>query len=226
MFLQIPKFNPLRRGVFAYFSCLRLFFDVEPPHGHDVGHEGDGLDDHARIRAREDVIREPERRIGQIEQARAAHIARPERDRRHAHGDAGQQTPRSVPCEDGVDDVQHQKRPQPRVALGPFAVVKIKHDAARKRQDVDGRGGRRAEQTVMHDPHQAGGGLRGEDDAAVVELHRGKYDQAAEQPQRLIEPETHRHTPFLLAGKSIVTQPRGKSNPSCAIFRSPAWYRP
>jgi len=42
-------------------SRLRLLFDIEPPHGHDVGHEGDGLDDHARIRARKDVIREPER---------------------------------------------------------------------------------------------------------------------------------------------------------------------
>ena len=79
---KLPAFG---RGVFAYFLCLRLFFDVKPPHGDGVGHEGDGLDDHARVRAREDVIREPERRIGQVKQARAAHVARPERDRRHAH---------------------------------------------------------------------------------------------------------------------------------------------
>ena len=56
----------------AEFSCLRLLFDVEPPHGDGVGHEGDGLNDHARVRAREDVIREPERRIGQVKQTRAA----------------------------------------------------------------------------------------------------------------------------------------------------------
>lgn len=182
----------------AEFSCLRLLFNVEPPHGDDVGHEGNGLDDHARIRAREDVIREPERRIGQIEQARAAHIARPERDGRHAHGDAGQQTHRPVPCEDGVDDVQRQKRPQPRAALGPLAVVEVKHNAARKRQNVDGRGSHRAEQPIVDDPHQAGDRLRGEDDAAVIELHRDKHDQAAEQTQRLVEPEIHVPHPFFL----------------------------
>ena len=71
----------------------------------------------------------------------------------------------------------------------------------------------------MHDPHQAGGGLRGEDDAAVIELYRSKHDQAAEQTQRLVEPETHVPTPFLPAGKRIVTQTRGKGKPSHAIFR-------
>ena len=192
--------------------------DVEPPHGDDVGHESDGLDDHARVRAREDIIREPERRVGQIEDARAAHIPRPERDGRHAHGDARQQAHRPSPREDGVDHVQRQKRPQPCAALRPLPVVKIKHDAARERQNIDRRGGHRTEQPVVHDPHQAGGGLRGEDDTAVIELHRDKHDQAAEQPQRLIEPETHMRTPFLPAGKRIVTQKREKNNPSRAFF--------
>ena len=40
------------------------------------------------------------------------------------------------------------------------------------------------------------GGLRGEDDAAVIELHRDKHDQAAEQTQRLVEPEIHVPHPF------------------------------
>ena len=74
----------------------------------------------------------------------------------------------------------------------------------------------------MHDPHQAGGGLRGEDDTAIIELHRDKHDQAAEQTQRLVEPETHVPTPFLPAGKSIITQPRGKNNPPRAVFLSRA----
>ena len=78
----------------------------------------------------------------------------------------------------------------------------------------------------MHDPHQAGGGLRGEDDTAVIELHRDKHDQAAEQTQRLVEPETHVPTPFLPAGKSIVTQTRGKNNPLRAVFRISARHRP
>ena len=74
---------------------------------------------------------------------------------------------------------------------------------------------------VVHDPHQAGGGLRGEDDAAVIELYRSKHDQAAEQTQRLVEPETHVPTPFLPAGKSIITQPHGKNNPPRAFFALP-----
>jgi hypothetical protein len=49
---------------------------------------------------------------------------------------------------------------------------------------------------VIAPSSQAGGRLRREDDTAVIELHRDKHDQAAEQTQRLVEPEIHVPHPF------------------------------